>query len=277
MTSWIRILRCLGRPASPLAGLALAGLLAGCGPSDPPPAAGAAGAEVRGEPIAPAVPPATPAPTPTPTVAPSVATTSTPNPTPTPDPIPAPATSVAVASEDSATVAVVAPSVSQASTQPVSPTRVAEPVGEGTGAGTAESPLILGFEKLASFQYTLPDGPVDTNAVAQAATTNQIPATIKSLNNRFITLKGFMLPLKVEKGLVTELLIMRDQSMCCYGTVPRINEWVSVKMVGTGVKPIMDQAVTFHGKLKVGEMYENGYLVGIYALDGERMDGPLDM
>ncbi len=196
---------------------------------------------------------------------------------PTPDPIPAPATSVAVASEDSATVAVAAPAVSQASTQPVSPTRVSEPVGEGTGAGTAESPLILGFEKLASFQYTLPDGPVDTNAVAQAATTNQIPATIKSLNNRFITLKGFMLPLKVEKGLVTELLIMRDQSMCCYGTVPRINEWVSVKMVGTGVKPIMDQAVTFHGKLKVGEMYENGYLVGIYALDGERMDGPLDM
>lgn len=154
---------------------------------------------------------------------------------------------------------------------------MAEPTGAGTGEGTPESPLILGFEKLASFQYTLPDGPVDTNAVAQAGTASQIPKNIQSLNNRFITLKGFMLPLKVEKGLVTELLIMRDQSMCCYGTVPRINEWVSVKMVGAGVKPIMDQAVTFHGKLKVGEMYENGYLVGIYALDGERMDGPLDM
>lgn len=145
------------------------------------------------------------------------------------------------------------------------------------GTGTAANPLTVGFDKLASFAYSLPDGPIDTNLVAQTTTTNQIPSTIKALNDQFISLKGFMLPLKVEKGLVTELLIMRDQSMCCYGTVPKINEWVSVKMVGEGVKPVMDQAVTLFGKLKVGEMYENGYLVGIYALDGERMAGPLDL
>jgi hypothetical protein len=83
-----------------------------------------------------------------------------------------------------------------------------------------------------------------------------------------------MLPLKVEGGLVTELLIMRDQSMCCYGVQPKINEWVSVKMARVGVKPIMDQPVTLFGKLRVGEMRENGYLVGIYALDGEKMEAP---
>ena len=152
----------------------------------------------------------------------------------------------------------------------------------GGGANTAVSAvsgdtLVLGFDKLSSFQYTLPDGPVDTNTVATTQASAQIPDAIRALNNRLISLKGFMLPLKVEKGLVTELLIMRDQSMCCYGSVPRINEWVSVKMVGGGVKPIMDQPVTLFGKLKVGEMYENGYLVGIYALDGDRMAGPLDM
>lgn len=144
-------------------------------------------------------------------------------------------------------------------------------------SGTAASPLTVGFDKLASFQYALPEGPVDTNTVATVQASAQIPVTIQALNNQFVSLKGFMLPLKVEKGLVTELLIMRDQSMCCYGTVPKINEWVSVKMVGGGVKPVMDQAVTLFGKLKVGEMYENGYLVGIYAMDGERMAGPLDM
>ena len=56
-----------------------------------------------------------------------------------------------------------------------------------------------------------------------------------------------MLPLKVEQGLVTEMLIMKDQSMCCYGTSPKITEWVSVKMAGKGVKPIMDQPVTLRG------------------------------
>ena len=74
---------------------------------------------------------------------------------------------------------------------------------------------------------------------------------------------------------MTELLIMRDQSMCCYGTVPRINEWVSVRMTSKGVKPVMDQAVTLQGTLKVGAIRENGYLVGIYQMDGEKMDSPL--
>lgn len=143
--------------------------------------------------------------------------------------------------------------------------------------GTPDQPLVVGFDKLGGFQYALPDGPVDTNKVDTTKASAQIPDPVKSLNDQFVSLKGFMMPLKVEKGLVTELLIMRDQSMCCYGAVPRINEWVSVKMVGAGVKPIMDQAVTLFGKLKVGEMYENGYLVGIYSLDGERMAGPLDL
>lgn len=169
-----------------------------------------------------------------------------------------------------------APAVSSAASVPSQVAKATEAAAPGQ-TGTPDQPLSVGFEKLASFPYELPEGPVDTNTVAQSKAAEQIPATIKALNNQFISLKGFMLPLKVEKGLVTELLIMRDQSMCCYGTVPRINEWVSVKMVGQGVKPIMDQAVTLFGKLKVGEMYENGYLVGIYALDGERMAGPLDM
>jgi hypothetical protein len=105
----------------------------------------------------------------------------------------------------------------------------------------------------------------------------QIPPEVKALDSRRVALKGFMLPLKVENGLITELLILRDQSMCCYGTVPRINEWVSVRMTSKGVKPIMDQAITLFGLLKVGEMYENGYLVGIYQMDGEKMTGPLDL
>jgi hypothetical protein len=83
-----------------------------------------------------------------------------------------------------------------------------------------------------------------------------------------------MLPLKVEGGLVTELLIMKDQSMCCYGATPKINEWVSVKMTEKGVKPMMDQPVTLLGTLHVGEMRENGYLIGIYRMDGEKMQAP---
>jgi hypothetical protein len=59
--------------------------------------------------------------------------------------------------------------------------------------------------------------------------------------------------------------------MCCYGVMPRINEWVVVKMNGRGVPPLMDVPITFEGTLKVGAMYENGYLTGIYLLAGDKM------
>ncbi len=140
--------------------------------------------------------------------------------------------------------------------------------------------LIVGFDRLATFNYDIPDdAPAGTNAPSKpvAPPKDQIPASVKAFDKQRVALKGFMLPLKVEGGLITELLVMRDQSMCCYGTVPKINEWVSVKMTGKGVKPIMDQAVTLYGKLHVGEIRENGYLVGIYQMDGERLAGPLDL
>jgi hypothetical protein len=132
--------------------------------------------------------------------------------------------------------------------------------------------LSISFDKLASFEYTMPEDLTEPVADEEGQVyKEQIPASIKALNDKPISLKGFMLPLKVEKGSVTEMLIMRDQSMCCYGTVPKINEWVSVRMEEEGVKPVMDEPVTIYGTLKVGEVLENGYLVGIYEMDGQSM------
>lgn len=132
----------------------------------------------------------------------------------------------------------------------------------------------VGFDKLSAFKYDVPEDAGATNSTVLKDPDQQIPAEVKAFNGRRVSLKGFMLPLKVEGGLVTELLIMRDQSMCCYGAVPKINEWVSVKMTSKGVKPVMDQAVTLQGTLKVGAIRENGYLVGIYQMDGERVNPP---
>ena len=134
----------------------------------------------------------------------------------------------------------------------------------------------VSFDKLASFAYEVPLDPV-TNKVELAKLNAQIPARIKSLDKKLVAIRGFMLPLKVENGLVTELLIMRDQSMCCFGTVPKINEWINIRMAGDGVQPIMDQSITLMGQLKVGEVLENDYLVGIYEMEGDRMIGPLDL
>jgi len=80
-----------------------------------------------------------------------------------------------------------------------------------------------------------------------------------------------MLPTKMDKGLVKEFLLVKDAMMCCYGAMPKVNEWIVVKMNGAGVKPLMDLPITFEGKLRVGEMFENGYLTGVYLLEGDQM------
>ncbi len=136
----------------------------------------------------------------------------------------------------------------------------------------------LSFDQLAGYTFEVSDellGPVTNDLAAVSEKTNaKIPANVKSYDQKRVALKGFMLPLKVEGGLVTEMLIMKDQSMCCYGTTPRINDWVSVKMKNKGVRPTMDLPVTLSGTMRIGEMRENGYLVGIYSMDGEEMDAP---
>jgi hypothetical protein len=163
-----------------------------------------------------------------------------------------------------------------ASTGPASSPQLSAPIGETLK--NASGFLSVGFDKLSAYKFE-PDedllNPQTNRPAAQVRSANTlIPVNVKGFDEKRVSVRGFMLPLKVEGGLVSELLIMRDQSMCCYGVVPKINEWISVKMSGKGVKAIMDQPVTIYGKLHVGEMRENGYLVGIYQLDGEKMETP---
>lgn len=128
----------------------------------------------------------------------------------------------------------------------------------------------LGFEVLASFHYAVPgfDAPADASA-AQAK--GQIPESVRKLDAKTIAITGFMLPTKFQDGKVTEFLLMKDQSACCFGAMPRINEWIIVRMGQGGIPPLMDVPLTLGGKLKVGELYEEGYLSAIYQLEGEKL------
>lgn len=131
--------------------------------------------------------------------------------------------------------------------------------------------LKLGFEQLASYAFTPP--PFDPAADPKAKPPTgeeQIPAMVKSWNGKKAVVTGYMVPVKMDKGLVTEFLLMRNTMACCFGTVPNMNEWVVVKMK-KGVQPMMDVPVAFYGELKVGAMFENGYMTGLYELDGEKM------
>ncbi len=129
----------------------------------------------------------------------------------------------------------------------------------------------VGFDRLASYTYNAPEADSTAPNAMPPSGASQIPDKIKALDRQKVAVTGFMLPVKMEAGLVKEFLLVKDAMMCCYGVMPKLNEWVIVKMTGKGVKPLMDIPITFEGKLKVGEMYENGYLTGVYLLEGDRM------
>ncbi len=136
------------------------------------------------------------------------------------------------------------------------------------GAGRAladDKPVAVGFDKLSSYEFIAPE----SEAKAKEAEA-QIPDKVRAYDAKRVTVTGFMLPVKMNEGLVTEFLLVKDPMMCCYGVMPKVNEWVVVKMNGKGVPPLMDVAITFEGTLKVGQIYEGGYLTGLYLLQGDR-------
>lgn len=152
--------------------------------------------------------------------------------------------------------------------------RAVDAVPAPAAAPAAESDkgyLKLGFEQLASYSFVPPafDPAAAPNAKPPTGE-EQIPASVKDWNGKKAVITGFMVPVKMEKGLVTEFLLMRNTMACCYGSVPNMNEWVIVKMK-KGVAPLMDVPVQFYGQLRVGAMFENGYMTGLYELDGEKM------
>ncbi|MBA3849510.1 MAG: hypothetical protein C0502_05870 [Opitutus sp.] len=133
------------------------------------------------------------------------------------------------------------------------------------------------FGLLAAFNYVppgyetmvpgAPPPPADTSGKPK----DQIPDFVRALDAKKIAVTGFMLPTKFKDGKVTEFLLMKDQSGCCFGAMPRINEWIIVKMGNGGIPPLMDVPLTLVGQLKVGEVFEEGYLSGIYQLAGDKM------
>jgi hypothetical protein len=135
----------------------------------------------------------------------------------------------------------------------------------------------LDFSTLAGFNFDLTAeiagtnvDPVQTAAKVRA----QIPASIQALDGKKFVITGFLLPVRMDDGVAVEFLLMRNQSMCCYGVPPKINEWITVKMRGRGVAAEMDRPIAVVGNLRVGAIQENGFLTGIYQMDGEKVLGP---
>lgn len=136
----------------------------------------------------------------------------------------------------------------------------------------------VGFDVLAGFEYQVTDEFLLIEEGASVVVAGpEIPGRVRQLDGRSVAVTGYMLPLKVVgKDAVEEFLLLRSQALCCYGAVPEVNEWISVRMPSEPAKSLMDRPVTVKGTLQVGEMREEGYLVGIYDMVGESVEVALN-
>lgn len=126
-----------------------------------------------------------------------------------------------------------------------------------------------GFDKLSAFKYDVYEVYSETNSGrAPLRSDDVIPPEIKAYDGKRVVVNGYVLPLRTRGGVVTEFLLMRDQGTCCFGARAQINHFMRVSFPA-GIKPVDPVAWTVHGTLRVGEVYVQGYLTGIYNLNAE--------
>ena len=134
--------------------------------------------------------------------------------------------------------------------------------------------LEVGFDFLGGYAFQLTKEQAaafaanDTSALS--AVNAQIPELVRKLDGQKVVVRGFMLPMKMEGTLTTEFLLVANSMLCCYGVVPPMNQWLTVKMTKGGLPPQQDVPIEIFGTLRVQPRIENGALAAIYHLDATR-------
>ena len=94
-----------------------------------------------------------------------------------------------------------------------------------------------------------------------------LPASIKGYDGREIRIQGYMLPTKLEHGLVKDCLVLANQMSCCFGLEPRFCQFIAVHIDGPVTPDLMDQPLRFEGKLRVGDVFDHGVWVALYSMN----------
>ncbi len=128
----------------------------------------------------------------------------------------------------------------------------------------------VSFEALAAFDYdpylvmeTLQDG---------GKPPEQIPTSVRGLNQRKLAIQGFMVPVQLVKERVKYFLLVRNQMLCCFGVAIGMNEWIYITMdEKADARYVPDVPVVVYGTLHVGEEMRDGMVMSIYRMDGEKL------
>jgi len=130
---------------------------------------------------------------------------------------------------------------------------------------------LVGFDKLAGFAMPLTDELVSStnSAEANSRVDAMIPANIRALDHRNLSVEGFMVPVEFDKDKTVEFILVQAPFGCCFGAPPQIHELIRVRVKPPGISPVMFQPARARGTFHVGAQRESGVLSSIYRMEAE--------
>lgn len=99
-----------------------------------------------------------------------------------------------------------------------------------------------------------------------------IPADARAWNGRKVSIRGYVVPVDVDRSGIREFVLSASVDSCHFGVLGGPDEWIYVTMAEgmriptTGVSP-----VTVFGVLDVGEDVQGGIVNSLYRMRGERI------
>jgi hypothetical protein len=103
--------------------------------------------------------------------------------------------------------------------------------------------------------------------------TNQLPAEILALDRQRIVIDGFMQPTRLDgAGKISEFLLMRDRSTCCFGGTPEVHHWMPVTTPNGLSWAKLGSPVRVSGVMTIAEIKSEGVVYGIYSLAADEVE-----
>ena len=138
----------------------------------------------------------------------------------------------------------------------------------------------ISFDILANYDFGTLDwsGGSQSNQFIANQIEQIIPESIKALDNQQISVTGFVLPIETDGDRIDSFLLLRDLQMCCYGTLPELNEWIYVEVPNhlEAKNLISDTPIKVRGTLQVEPRFKDDFLLSIYSLTFSNADALLN-
>jgi hypothetical protein len=141
-------------------------------------------------------------------------------------------------------------------------------------ASTQPEPTATGEPRLVSFADLSLIG-LDVDAIfdktERAQGLPRLPPAIRELDRKLVSIQGYMIPMEWDGTAVKAFMLVRDMANCCFGQMPKPDEWVEVLMQeGKTAEYYPYVPVLATGILELaGEADDMGYVTGAYRLRGK--------